>query len=86
MHRDGSLTDAVGHALMEAGAVGETLGWAFNRAGEPVRTINPDGSPAFNCGARRKKTVSLSPPAVRNTESNLLGRYGVGGSNGLVDR
>lgn len=37
MHRDGYITEAEVKELVAAGAVGETLGWAFDRAGEPVR-------------------------------------------------
>jgi DNA-binding transcriptional regulator LsrR (DeoR family) len=37
MHRDGHITEAEVKELVEAGAVGETLGWAFDRSGEPVQ-------------------------------------------------
>jgi DNA-binding transcriptional regulator LsrR (DeoR family) len=37
MHRDGYITETEVKELVEAGAVGETLGWAFDRSGEPVR-------------------------------------------------
>jgi DNA-binding transcriptional regulator LsrR (DeoR family) len=42
MHRDGFINEAVVQELIESGAIGEMLGWAFNRAGEPVRTSMRD--------------------------------------------
>src|SRR5260370_41143589 len=37
-HRDGFIKREEVIQLMDAGAVGETLGWAFNQSGEPIRT------------------------------------------------
>jgi DNA-binding transcriptional regulator LsrR (DeoR family) len=36
LHRDGFLTEDEVIELVQAGAVGENLGWAFNEAGELV--------------------------------------------------
>ena len=38
LHRDGFITDAEVGELMAKGAVGEIAGWAFDEAGEPIRS------------------------------------------------
>ena len=74
MHREGFINEAVVNELVEVGAVGETLGWAFGRAGEPVRTSihervtsiqlrRPPKTPviAFAAGESKPEAV-LGPP------------------------
>ena len=70
LHRDGFIEEEEVAELINADAVGETLGWAFDQAGEPVRTgINdrvmsiqlrrPSKKPVigFAAGAQKAKAV-----------------------------
>ncbi|MBV9488484.1 MAG: sugar-binding transcriptional regulator [Verrucomicrobia bacterium] len=70
LHRDGFLTQEEVMELVEAGAVGETSAWAFNRTGEPVHTSiqqrvtsiqlrRPSPKPVIACagGERRARAV-----------------------------
>jgi DNA-binding transcriptional regulator LsrR (DeoR family) len=70
LHRDGFIKREEVVELMDAGAVGETLGWAFNQAGEPIRTgihervtsiqlRRPSKKPVigFAAGAQKAKAV-----------------------------
>lgn len=54
MHRDGFVTKEEVRELVDAGAVGDYLGWTFSRTGELVRVPSQGGSRAFNCRTPRK--------------------------------
>jgi len=70
LHRDGFIKREEVVALTEAGAVGETSGWAFDQAGNPIRTSlnarvtsiqlrRPSKKPVigFAAGAQKAKAV-----------------------------
>jgi len=42
LHKDGFVSDAEIASLIEAGAVGEIIGWPFDEAGRPVQTTISD--------------------------------------------
>jgi DNA-binding transcriptional regulator LsrR (DeoR family) len=57
LHRDGFIKREEVIELMDAGAVGETLGWAFDQSGEPVRTGIADRVTSIQLRRPSKKPV-----------------------------
>ena len=65
LHRDGFLTEEEVAELLQAGAVGENLGWAFDNMGEPVRA-----SPQL-----RVTSIKLSRPVKKPVIAFAGGRH-----------
>jgi DNA-binding transcriptional regulator LsrR (DeoR family) len=83
MHRDGFINEAVVNELMGAGAVGETLGWAFNRAGEPVYTSIHERVTSIQLRRPGKKPV-IAFAADKSKAEAVLGALRGRWINGLV--
>jgi DNA-binding transcriptional regulator LsrR (DeoR family) len=83
MHRDGFINEAVVNRLVEAGAVGEILGWAFNRAGEPVRTAIHERVTSIQMRRPPKKPVIAFAGGESKTDA-VLGALRGHWINGLV--
>jgi len=83
MHRDGFITEAVVNELVKAGAVGEMLGWAFNRAGEPVRASIHERVTSIQLRRPPKKPVIAFAAGQSKIEA-ILGALRGHWINGLV--
>jgi DNA-binding transcriptional regulator LsrR (DeoR family) len=83
MHRDGFINEAVVKELLEAGAVGETLGWAFDRSGEPVRTSIHGRITSIRLRRPPKRPVIAFAAGPSKFEA-VLGALRGGWINGLV--
>jgi DNA-binding transcriptional regulator LsrR (DeoR family) len=71
MHRDGFIDEALVEELVEAGAIGEMLGWAFNRSGEPVHTSVQDRVTSIHLRRPPKKPVIAFAGGRSKTEAVL---------------
>jgi DNA-binding transcriptional regulator LsrR (DeoR family) len=83
MHRDGFISEAIVNELVEAGAVGEMLGWAFNRAGEPVQTSIHERVTSIQLRRPPKKPIIAFGAGESKTEA-VLGALRGHWVNGLV--
>jgi DNA-binding transcriptional regulator LsrR (DeoR family) len=83
MHRDGFINEAVVNELVEAGAAGETLGWTFNREGEPVHTSIHERVTSIQLRRPPKKPIIAFAAGESKTEA-VLGALRGRWINGLV--
>jgi DNA-binding transcriptional regulator LsrR (DeoR family) len=83
MHRDGFISESVVNELVEAGTVGETLGWAFNRAGEPVHSSIHERVTSIQLRRPPKKPV-IAFAAGKSKAEAVLGALRGRWMNGLV--
>jgi DNA-binding transcriptional regulator LsrR (DeoR family) len=83
MHRDGFLTADEVMELVEAGAVGDNLGWAFNQAGEMVRASTQQRVTSIQLRRPPKKPVIAFAGGERKAEA-VLGALRGQWINGLV--
>jgi DNA-binding transcriptional regulator LsrR (DeoR family) len=83
MHRDGFLTADEVMELVEAGAVGDNLGWAFDQAGEMVRASTQQRVTSIQLRRPPKKPVIAFAGGERKAEA-VLGALRGQWINGLV--
>ena len=83
MHRDGFLTADEVMELVEAGAVGDNLGWAFNQAGEMVRASTQQRVTSIQLRRPPKKPVIAFAGGERKAQA-VLGALRGQWINGLV--
>ena len=83
MHRDGFITEAEMVELIEAGAVGDNLGWAFGRQGDPVRTASQQRVTSVQLPRPYEKPVIALAGGERKAEA-VLGALRGRWVNGLV--
>jgi DNA-binding transcriptional regulator LsrR (DeoR family) len=83
MHRDGFLTADEVMELVEAGAVGDNLGWAFDQAGEMVRASTQQRVTSIQLRRPSKKPVIAFAGGERKAEA-VLGALRGQWINGLV--
>jgi DNA-binding transcriptional regulator LsrR (DeoR family) len=83
MHRDGFIDETMVKELVDAGAVGETLGRAFNLAGEPVHTSVGERVTSIQLPRPSEKPVIAFAVGEPKAAAVLGGLRG-GWMNGLV--
>jgi DNA-binding transcriptional regulator LsrR (DeoR family) len=83
MHRDGFIDEAMVKELVDAGAVGETLGRAFDVAGDPVCTSVDERVTSIQLPRPAEKPVIAFAGGERKFAAVLGGLRG-GWMNGLV--
>jgi len=83
MHRDGFLTGDEVMELVEAGAVGDNLGWAFDEAGELVRASTQQRVTSIQLRRPPKKPVIAFAGGEHKTRA-VLGALRGQWINGLV--
>jgi DNA-binding transcriptional regulator LsrR (DeoR family) len=83
MHRDGFINELEVNELVESGAVGEILGWAFNRAGESVRTSIDERVTSIQLRRPPKKPIIAFAAGELKTAA-ILGALRGRWINGLV--
>jgi DNA-binding transcriptional regulator LsrR (DeoR family) len=83
MHRDGFINEAVVNELIESGAIGETLGWAFDQTGKPVRTSIHERVTSIQLWRPPKKPV-IAFAAGESKPEAVLGALRGHWINGLV--
>jgi DNA-binding transcriptional regulator LsrR (DeoR family) len=83
MHRDGFVTKEEVRELLDAGAVGDYLGWAFSRTGELVRVPSQERVTSIQLPRPSKKPVIAFAGGADKAEA-VLGALRGQWINGLV--
>jgi DNA-binding transcriptional regulator LsrR (DeoR family) len=83
LYRDGFITGQELNELVEAGAIGESLGWAFNSQGEPVSQGIQNRVTSVSLQRRSAKPV-IAFAAAPEKVAAILGALRGGWINGLV--
>jgi DNA-binding transcriptional regulator LsrR (DeoR family) len=83
MHRDGFVTKEEVRELVEAGAVGDYLGWAFSRTGELVRGRSQERVTSIQLPRPSKKPVIAFASGAHKAEA-VVGALRGQWINGLV--